>query len=301
MNANSTAWILLLLPLLVVIAILPCRKRMPGLCALLAVGAALICLVLSLGLSFSDWGQGDAKPVPWIFSGESEDSFRVIIGLELDHLSRGTIIAVTLIGFATQTFLLMNMEKNRPSPFVEVALLLFAATGIVFSDGLVMLLFFTGLAGVCSFFLTSRCHMEETGRQIFVPGQVAFSSFLIGILFLWVVAKSNYFREIFPMLEGVGNHGLLGTGISLLCFGIVGQVIQMLISIFPPGRKIERTDYPSLVHGGSVLALGGYILARIFPLLAAVETVAAIFMLVGSVIAALFLFHKAVKFTSKKS
>lgn len=291
MNANSIAWILLLLPALVAIAILPGRKRAPGICALLTTGSAFICLILALLLSFSDWGKGESRPVPWIFAGESEGSLRVIIGLELDRLSRGMMIALTAIGFATQGFFLIRMKDDDAQfpPFAETAFFLFAATGIVFADGLVMMFFFWSLAGIASYLTANRRDHNNRG---FLISRSAASGFLLGLLLLWTLTKSIYFREITPALEGVANRGLLDFGVLLLFFGTIGQAIQ-----------ISAFGSPFISPGKSVplLVLGGYTLARINPIISAAGTVATVIIWISAGAVLLFLLRDAIKFIPRKS
>ncbi len=299
MNANSTAWILLLLPMLVAIAILPGRKHAPGLCSLLATGSAFICLLLSLALSLSDWGKGDARPVPWIFSGENEGAFRVIIGLELDRLSRGMVIAVAAVGFAVQVFFLTGMRDNDKQfpPFAEVAFFLFSATGIVFSDGLVMLYFFFGLSAVGSFLFISHWYPDTLDKANFLIGRFAASGFLIGLLLVGALTKSIYFHEIFPMLEGIENRVLLDVGVSLLFFGIIGQAIQLQLCFFSPTRKFGI----AWIHTTVILALSGYALLRIQPLIAATGTAATVIIWIGGGIVLLILLRNVLKFIPRKS
>ena len=106
MNANSTIWMILLLPLLVAIFILPGLKRWTRISALLATGAAFISLALALLFAFSEVGPGETSPLPWILTGEGEDSFRILIGLETDRLARIGLITVTAIGFFAHLFCL---------------------------------------------------------------------------------------------------------------------------------------------------------------------------------------------------
>ncbi len=271
MNANSIAWMLLLLPLPVAIAILSGRRRFPGLCALLATGSALIAFVLALLLSLTEWGQGEAKPIPWIVSGEDEDSFRIIIGLELDRLSRGMILAVTGINLVAHLFFLSRMKDDDMlfPPFLELTIFLFAATGIVFSDSLVMLFFFWGMVSFISYLLAGHQWERKSADESFIGKillyPIAYCSFLLGMLFVWAAIRSVYFRDIPGSLDGIENKNILNGIILFLFFGVIGMSIQGARSVRLSSKEDGHGGFSRLVHISSLLALGAYSVARLSP------------------------------------
>ncbi len=278
MNANSIAWMLLLLPLMVAIAILPGRKRAPGLCALLATGSALITFVLALLLSLSEWGQGEVKPIPWIVSGEDEDSFRIIIGLELDRLSRGMMIAITGIAFSVYLFFLIRMkddDKQSP-PFFELTLFLFAAVGIVFSDSLVMMFFFWGMMSFISYMLAGHQRNRNLADESFMVkvllSPFAYYSFLLGILFVWAAIRSVYFRDVPDSLDVIESKNMLNGRILFLFFGVISISVQAARNVRLSHKGDSHGGFSRRVHMGSLLALGAYSVARLSPFYSMLET-----------------------------
>lgn len=237
MDVNTTAWTVLLLPLIVAALIIFGLKRSPGLSALVSTGSVLITFILCMILAGGEGGE--AKAFPWIDMG---DLFRVEIGFQLDELSRGMMLIVTSIGLLVHIFSLAYMkdDKGKARYFAGLSLFMFSMTGIVLANNFVMMFIFWELVGVSSYILIGHWFHKESAadaaKKAFLTNKIGDFGFMIGILLVWVLTGSIYFEEIKEAVGGVTNLALLTSPCSA---SSVARSVSPLSFLFMSGYPMR--------------------------------------------------------------
>ncbi|MDF1860637.1 MAG: NADH-quinone oxidoreductase subunit L [Verrucomicrobiales bacterium] len=288
MDPNTTAWTVLLLPLLVAASILLGLKRWSGLSALLSTGSAALTLILCLLLASGDGG--DVKPFPWIDLGLD---FRVEIGFILDELSRGMMLIVTSIGFLVHLFSLAYMKDDdgKARYFAGLSLFMFSMTGIVLADNLVMMFIFWELVGVSSYILIGHWYSKNTAadaaKKAFLTNRIGDFGFMIGILLVWSLTGSIFFEQIKDAVGGVTNLTMLNIAVLCLFCGAIGKSAQVPLHVWLPDAMEGPTPVSALIHAATMVAAGVFMLARVVFLIDAAPTAAEIITWVGAITAVL--------------
>lgn len=288
MDPNTTAWTVLLLPLLVAASILLGLKRWSGLSALLSTGSAALTLILCLLLAGGDGG--DVKPFPWIDLGLD---FRVEIGFILDELSRGMMLIVTSIGFLVHLFSLAYMKDDdgKARYFAGLSLFMFSMTGIVLADNLVMMFIFWELVGVSSYILIGHWYSKNTAadaaKKAFLTNRIGDFGFMIGILLVWSLTGSIFFEQIKDAVGGEINLTMLNIAVLCLFCGAIGKSAQVPLHVWLPDAMEGPTPVSALIHAATMVAAGVFMLARVVFLIDAAPTAAEIITWVGAITAVL--------------
>lgn len=275
MDVNTTAWTVLLLPLIVAALIVVGLKRSPGLSSLLSTGSALITFILCVILAGGEGG--DVKAFPWIDMG---DLFRVEIGFQLDELSRGMMLIVTSIGLLVHIFSLAYMkdDKGKARYFAGLSLFMFSMTGIVLANNFVMMFIFWELVGVSSYILIGHWFHKESAadaaKKAFLTNKIGDFGFMIGILLVWVLTGSIYFEEIKEAVGGVTNMVLLNIAVLCVFCGAIGKSAQLPLHVWLPDAMEGPTPVSALIHAATMVAAGVFMLARVVFLIEATEIAA---------------------------
>ncbi|MDF2375230.1 MAG: NADH-quinone oxidoreductase subunit L [Verrucomicrobiales bacterium] len=283
MDVNTTAWTVLLLPLIVAALIIFGLKRSPGLSALVSTGSVLITFILCMILAGGEGGE--AKAFPWIDMG---DLFRVEIGFQLDELSRGMMLIVTSIGLLVHIFSLAYMkdDKGKARYFAGLSLFMFSMTGIVLANNFVMMFIFWELVGVSSYILIGHWFHKESAadaaKKAFLTNKIGDFGFMIGILLVWVLTGSIYFEEIKEAVGGVTNLALLNIAVLCVFCGAIGKSAQLPLHVWLPDAMEGPTPVSALIHAATMVAAGVFMLARVVFLIEATEMAAQVISYIGA-------------------
>lgn len=178
--------------------------------------------------------------------------------------------------------------------FAYISLFACGMLGLVLSDNLLTLFIFWEVMGLCSYLLIgfwfekkyadpNRITPKQAGLKAFLTTRVGDVIMLLGLLYLYVQTGSLTFPEIFSehALEGLARATvtlpLLGTmpvatAIALLIFGgAVGKSAQFPLHVWLPDAMEGPTPVSALIHAATMVSAGVYLVARCFPLFAAVE------------------------------
>ncbi|MDF1850428.1 MAG: NADH-quinone oxidoreductase subunit L [Verrucomicrobiales bacterium] len=284
MDVNTLAWTVLLLPLFVAVSIVVGLKRWSGLSSLVSTGSALITLICCALMAGAE---GDAKAFPWIELG----TFRVDIGFQLDHLSKGMMLIVTSIGFLVHLFSLAYMkdDNGKSRYFAGLSLFMFSMTGIVLADNFVMMFIFWELVGVSSYILIGHWFHKESAadaaKKAFLTNKIGDFGFMIGILMVWILTGSIYFEEIKEAVGGGLNMTLLNIAVLLVFCGAIGKSAQLPLHVWLPDAMEGPTPVSALIHAATMVAAGVFMLARVVFLIEAAEMAAQVIAWIGAVTA----------------
>ncbi len=286
MSTLTAPWIILFTPLAAAAVILLVGRFSKPLSAGLAIASAGLGCVLSWWL-FTQPDPTESLRFYWLDFGTT---FRVPIGVTIDHLSKVMLVVVTTIATLVFTYSIgyMKTEEGYWRYFAGLSLFLFSMLGIVLADNFVMMFIFWELVGVSSYLLIghyfSRDSAAEASKQAFVVNRIGDFGFLLGILLFWTATGSFVFTEISASMGNfTGFPILLAVACVLVFCGTVGKSAQMPLHVWLPNSMEGPTPVSSLLHAATMVAAGVYMLARIFPILEASPAALTVIAWVGGV------------------
>lgn len=280
------AWITLLTPLVAAALILLVTRTSKPLAAGLAILSSLVAFV-GAWILFGSGVTGDFHGFNWIDLGKT---FTIPIGLAIDPLSRTMLVIVCSIAPLVFIYSLgyMKEEEGYWRYFAGLALFLFSMIGIVMADNLVMMFIFWELVGVSSYILIGHYFRKEAAadaaKQAFLVNRIGDFGFMLGILLLWIGTGTTSFAGIAGAITSMPAPAL-SIAIVLIFCGTVGKSAQFPLHVWLPNSMEGPTPVSSLLHAATMVAAGVYLLARIFPLVAASPDAAQIIAWIGAITA----------------
>lgn len=263
----ALAWLLLALPLLAAATIqlvLPRRGRLAGLLATASAGATLLLALVLLGAAAPAHGPSFA----WATAG----TLTVDFGLLLDELAVRMMVVVTGVGFLVHVFSLGYMADDdaRGRYFAGLALFMFAMTGVVLADGLLMLFVFWELVGLSSYILIGhwyrRASAADAAKKAFLTNRIGDFGFMIGILLIGGITGHYDFAGIMAWAAATPPdplHPLVNTALLCLFCGAVGKSAQFPLHVWLPDAMEGPTPVSALIHAATMVAAGVYLLVRL--------------------------------------
>jgi NADH-quinone oxidoreductase subunit L len=266
---------ILLLPLLSYLMLIFTGRKLPRGGDIVATGAILVSLILSVGMLIVAMQQYDpnfvvAASVEWFSFGERT----INMGIKLDNLAIVMLVIVTLISSLVHIFSIgyMHGDSRYSRYFAFLGVFSFSMIGIVLADNLLGLYIFWELVGLSSYLLIGfwfeKHSASNAGMKAFLTNRIGDVGMLIGILIIFFQLGTLGLNEIF---EGVAAGGLSGgllttAGICLFC-GAIGKSAQFPLHVWLPDAMEGPTPVSALIHAATMVAAGVYMVARIFPLL----------------------------------
>ena len=283
----TTAFIILLLPLIAALAILLGVKRNPGASAIVSVASATICFLLTLTLLIGS-ADGAVGSFTWLSIG----GLNLEIALEISGLTRGMILVVTFIGLLVHIFSMGYMKDDdaKARYFAGLSLFMFSMTGIVLADNLAMMFIFWELVGVSSYLLIGHWFKKDTAaeaaKKAFLVNRIGDFGFMIGILLLWGALGTVNFGEMGAKLaEGSYDSTLLNWSMVCIFCGAVGKSAQLPLHVWLPDAMEGPTPVSALIHAATMVAAGVFMLAKMSFLLVMTEYAAGVIQHVGALTA----------------
>jgi NADH:ubiquinone oxidoreductase subunit 5 (subunit L)/multisubunit Na+/H+ antiporter MnhA subunit/uncharacterized MnhB-related membrane protein len=151
-------------------------------------------------------------------------------------------------------------------------LLLFmgAMLGTVFSGNLLLLFVFWELTGIASFLLIGFLHEKgesrDGARMALLVTVGTGLAMLAGIVLLGLVAGTY---ELEPLLNGAlagKSPGLVGAAFGLMAIGALGKSAQFPFHFWLPNAMAAPTPVSAYLHSATMVKLGVFLVARIFPI-----------------------------------
>lgn len=282
----SQLWLIPALPLLAAVvgaAVPRTARRLP---VALALGAIIGSFLLSLGALAGALAAPAAKltaNVTWFWAG----STAVRVGWLLDPL--GALMSVLVCGVSVLVFI-FSTAYLRDDPrlgrfFTCLSLFVAAMLGLLVANSLLLLLVCWELVGLASYLLIGfwfeRPSAAAAAKKAFVTTRLGDLGFLLGLLWLFHATGSSLFYDGGAgVLEGAALERLAATalpggwtaatGIGLLLFaGAIGKSGQFPLHVWLPDAMEGPTPVSALIHAATMVAAGVFLVARVFPLMAA--------------------------------
>jgi NADH-quinone oxidoreductase subunit L len=288
--AASILWLIPAVPIVAagVIALLKQPRRKTS--ATLAIGSLSLSLFLSLfefAHVLSDWTHGVAARetfnLMWIQVGTAS----VELGWVLDPLAVVMLVMVSFVGLLIFIYSTgyMAHDENYTRFFCFLSLFAGAMLGVVISNSLLLLFMCWEIVGLTSYLLIGFWYQKPSAaaaaKKAFLTTRVGDVFFLLGIV--WLFAQTGtlaLYKGGAGAIEQAALAGLLsqhaGLGlttagaIGLLIFaGAVGKSGQFPLHVWLPDAMEGPTPVSALIHAATMVAAGVYLVARVYPLMAA--------------------------------
>jgi len=232
-------------------------------------------------------GQGEtARQVfnfPWLqYGGEW-----LKLGWMLDPLTAVMLVMVTFVGLMVFIYSTgyMAHDENFTRFFCFLSLFAAAMLGVVIANSLLLFFMCWELVGLTSYLLIGFWYQKPSAaaaaKKAFITTRIGDLAFLIGMVWLYSQAGTLLFYdhgagclEHTALLRMVAQTTCIGmaalTGIALLIFaGAMGKSGQVPLHVWLPDAMEGPTPVSALIHAATMVAAGVFLVARVYPLMAA--------------------------------
>ena len=283
-------WLIPALPLLAAGLSALLKQRYRTLAAGLAIVSMFVSFLLSL-CAFSHTlvhgGHGEvvreARNVDWFTLGETT----LRLGWVLDPLTAAMLVMVTFVGLLIFIYSVgyMAHDENFTRFFCFLSLFAAAMLGVVIANSLLLLFISWELVGLTSYLLIGFWYHKPSAaaaaKKAFITTRIGDIGFFIGILWLYSETGTLLFYDggngcleqsalakLVVQTTGLGM--AVSTAVSLLIFcGAIGKSGQVPLHVWLPDAMEGPTPVSALIHAATMVAAGVFLIARVYPLLAA--------------------------------
>ncbi len=282
----SLLWLIPTLPLVAagISAMLPATARRAG--SALAIGALGLSFFLSVGAlltALQDPAAHRVSNFAWFDLGAGS----LQLGFLLDPLTAFMAVMVTFVGTLIFIFSTGYMAEDARYKQFFCFLSLFAAAmlGLVVANSLLLLFISWEIVGLASYLLIgfwfTKPEAAAAAKKAFITTRIGDLGFLLGLV--WLYDKTDtllLFDHGAGILETAALNQLAGTlvcgglaastaiGLLLFC-GAVGKSGQFPLHVWLPDAMEGPTPVSALIHAATMVAAGVFLIARVFPLMAA--------------------------------
>ena len=285
-------WLIPALPLLAagLSALLKQSQRKAA--ASLAIGSLAISFLLSccaFAATLQTSGHGEVfrefQNFTWLQFGESS----LQLGWVLDPLTAIMLVMVTFVGLLIFIYSIgyMAHDENFTRFFCFLALFAAAMLGIVIANNLLLLFISWELVGLASYLLIGFWYHKPSAaaaaKKAFITTRIGDIGFFIGILWLYSQTGTLLFYDdgngcleataLTKLVSTTVFGGMaVSTAIALLIFcGAIGKSGQVPLHVWLPDAMEGPTPVSALIHAATMVAAGVFLVARCYPLFAAVS------------------------------
>ncbi len=188
--------------------------------------------------------------------------------------------------------------------YAYLMLFMAAMLGTVLSDNLLLLFAFWELTGIASFLLIGFLHEQEGSRRgarmaLLITGATGLAG-LVGIVLVRQISGTYSLRELMAA-GGLDEAPLAGAAMTLLLLAAFGKSAQFPLQFWLPNAMAAPTPVSAYLHSATMVKLGVFLTARLFPLFhehpywaPIVSSVAFVTLVLGGVLALLSTQLKAI-------
>ena len=282
-------WLIPALPLLASGIIAVNKQPQRKLAATLAIGSMVMAFLLSLCAFAATLGHGEHGAFRevfgfnWIqFGGQWMD-----IGWVLDPLTAIMLVMVTFVSTLIFIFSVgyMAHDENFTRFFCFLALFAAGMLGVVIANNLFLFFVSWEIVGLTSYLLIGFWYHKPSAaaaaKKAFITTRIGDLGLLLGMVWLYAETGTlNFYDHGHGCLEqsaltAMLAHATIGglavsTAIGLLIFlGAVGKSGQLPLHVWLPDAMEGPTPVSALIHAATMVAAGVFLVARVYPLMAA--------------------------------
>ena len=265
------AWLIPLVPLVLMVAIVFVGKRLPYKGWELAEAAMLFVAVYGVVLFVMNAGEGIT------YEGSIEIArigpYTIEWGWVVDGLSIMMYAVVGVVGLAVFTYAKGYMQGDARYTWFFAAFTLFAGAMLVLvsSANLIQLIVGWELVGVASYLLIGHYWEDHANNaaaiKAFITNKIADVGLVIGVIIVGVTMGSFRFSDILAAVAA-GDSALaqvaFWAGLALF-IGAMGKSAQFPFHVWLPDAMAGPTPVSSLMHAATMVTAGVYLLGRMFP------------------------------------
>src|SRR5688500_15403166 len=286
MISPAILWLIPALPLLAAgIGSLTPRggRRLASAAAILAMAGALLLSLLALLTALQNPSAHLTYNFAWFDLGHSA----VRLGWLLDPLTALMCVMVTFVGLLIFIFSVgyMHEDANFTRFFCFLSLFAAAMLGLLVANSLLLLFICWELVGLASYLLIGfwfhKPEAAAAAKKAFITTRIGDLGLLLGMLWLYDATGSLLFYDggagvlesgaLSSLTAQMTIGGLaVSTAIGLLIFcGAIGKSGQFPLHVWLPDAMEGPTPDSALIHAATMVADGVFLVARVYPLMAA--------------------------------
>ncbi|MBU6400983.1 MAG: NADH-quinone oxidoreductase subunit L, partial [Verrucomicrobia bacterium] len=221
---------------------------------------------------------------PWFMFGDDA----VWLGWVLDPLGAVMLVMVSFVGLLIFIYSVgyMAHDENFTRFFCFLSLFAAAMLGLVIANSLLLLFMCWELVGLTSYLLIGFWYHKPSAaaaaKKAFITTRVGDIAFFVGMIWLYARTGTLIFYQpngggcLEPLAVGrlaaqsAGLGVAVSTGIALLLFaGAIGKSGQVPLHVWLPDAMEGPTPVSALIHAATMVAAGVFLVARVYPLMAA--------------------------------
>jgi multicomponent K+:H+ antiporter subunit A len=275
---SLAALLLLFTTAALVVALLPGRARNA---AAVVSGLTALAGVVGLAIRFPEVRDAGVvvRRIAWV------PSMGLDLVLRLDGLTWMFGVLVAGIGALIVLYARYYLSPSDPVRRFYVFLLAFitAMLGTVFSGNLLQLAFFWELTSLLSFLLigywTQRRDAQRGARMALTVTGMGGLCLLAGLIVLGHIAGSYDLDRVLASADRIKAHDLYPVALCLILLGAFTKSAQVPFHFWLPNAMAAPTPVSAYLHSATMVKLGIFLLARLWPALSGTELW---FWLVGS-------------------
>jgi NADH-quinone oxidoreductase subunit L len=211
----------------------------------------------------------------------------VDLGWVLDPLSAVMLVMVSFVGLLIFIYSIGYMEhdENFTRFFCFLSLFAGAMLGVVIANSVLLLFMCWEIVGLTSYLLIGFWYQKPAAsaaaKKAFLTTRVGDIFFLLGIV--WLFSQTGtllFYNNGAGSMEAAALGGLLSqhAGLGLTAAGAIGLLIfagaagksgQFPLHVWLPDAMEGPTPVSALIHAATMVAAGVYLIARVYPLMAA--------------------------------
>lgn len=209
------------------------------------------------------------------------------LGWLLDPLTAVMLVMVTLVGLLIFVFSVgyMAHDENFTRFFCFLSLFAGAMLGVVIANSLVLLFMCWEIVGLTSYLLIGFWYQKpeaaKAAKKAFIVTRIGDLGLFLGMMWLYGLSGTLLFYDngagclehsaVAAMVAHAGALGLTASScIGLLIFcGAAGKSGQVPLHVWLPDAMEGPTPVSALIHAATMVAAGVFLVARVYPLLAA--------------------------------
>ena len=278
-------WLIPALPAAAAAVIAFARQQRRGFAATLAIGSMSCSLLLSLLALGHTLRQPGIEYVnfPWLQFGTEWLKF----GWLLDPLTAVMLAMVTLVSLLIFVYSVgyMAHDENLTRFFCFLSLFAGAMLGVVIANNLLLLFMCWEIVGLTSYLLIGFWYQKPeaaaAAKKAFLVTRVGDLGLFLGMMWLYSQSGTLLFYDngagclehsaLAAMATRAAALGLTASsGIGLLIFcGAAGKSGQVPLHVWLPDAMEGPTPVSALIHAATMVAAGVFLVARVYPLMAA--------------------------------
>ena len=291
---ETTAWLILLLPLLGCIVIgLGFRvwpARVVGTVGTLAIGAAFVSAILTTS-SLQGRGEEERQVVFTAWDYANTAGVDATLSILVDPLSMFMALVVTGVSTLIHLYSVAYMGGDRGYArfFAYLNFFVFSMLLLVLAANFLMLIIGWAFVGAASYLLISFWYRRTTatraGIKAFVINVVGDVGLVLGTYFIFKHVGTLDFLATFERAgeDFSRNEGDLVAGLILLLVGAFAKSAQIPLHTWLPDAMEGPTPVSALIHAATMVTAGVYLIARMHPLFELAPAAAAVGAIIGAI------------------